>query len=456
MGKNYCSWILVFIGIFLVISGVILGNSLVMKAYEVNGNSSMDKVVIAIKDKELSSTNAAFTLDDIKKLNKILQDTEITFTAHSKTSLLKNNEYKNINIIGTNSMYINFNKLDFGSGCFFTKKAELHNQQVVIIDEALAWEVFGSLEVLGKDLNIFDRDFKIIGVTAAKHPIVDILYRPEKPYVYMPINSLTKIDKEAKIKALQIRVRASPTVANSPDNILNALKAIGKSPDNYSIYDYRIKRALIKQKHLIIIFIAGLCCIFLIAKYIIKKVKTIYTFIMTECEEKYLLNIFKDNLNKILIEIFKIILAVLCQFVLWNIIKFDFYIPPKYIPKELTDISFFWNLFKDNILSSLTNNEYMSLTEIKLKNILMLLNWQFYISIFIGFPLIYIALYQLKLQKINVNKSVSVISTMFIVSIFISIFIAYLTGLPIWLNSRGLIVLYIACICSLYSWILAK
>ncbi|MEN6488473.1 MAG: hypothetical protein ABFD66_06265, partial [Smithella sp.] len=81
------------------------------------------------------------------------------------------------------------------------------------------------------------------------------------------------------------------------------------------------------------------------------------------------------------------------------------YIPPKNIPHELIDVSFWADLIKNRIQTGLQNAGYAAPPgEVQLNILNTMQNWNLFINIFIGWPLFLLGLYQIKLLKEKLLK----------------------------------------------------
>lgn len=444
MNHNHFSWALIIIGVFLITAGVILSDSLILKFCEINGSNSTNKIVVNLDNNKCCHDQSNFTYDDIEKLKNILKDAEITCTANSQTMLMENIEDPAVNIIGVTSEYINFCTLNFKTGFLFTRLNELENDPVAIIDENLAWKVFGSLEIVGNKIEIFDKTFEIIGVTSVDKSIITVASYNEKNNIYIPLKLLQKLDEKTNINSLQIKMLNTAISANNIEVVKKALRIIEKSPVDYHIYDYNLEKKLMEQKPLLIVFISGVICILVIVLWLAGEIKELYTFIKSQYIDDYLGNILKNNLSLIFTLTLKILTIVLGVFILWNMVKFDLYIPPDHIPNELIDIKFFLNLFKRNISNSaIIRGSISSLSLIQLNIITMFLNYFFYLALFLGFPTIYAGLYQLKLQGVYAYKAILQISWIFTLSISLSVLLVFLSNMPISIDVRSLIIVFL-------------
>ncbi len=425
--------ILFLIGTLILCMSIVGGDSLDMEANAIIG---MNKTVITVKDPHSSNNKAFFTIKNMEDLS----DRNITFTAASATEI----ESKTVNVIGTNSDYPNFSHMLFNSGCFFDKTAAASRDRVVVVDEKLAWDVFRSLNVVGNTMKIFNKEFKIIGVIAPDKSIVGLLSDSGIPHAFIPANTLLELDKTAPISSLQIQNQDTSLSGQNYTEAVNVLGILAKTPKDYYISDLNIQRVLIAQKPRILVFIAGLASITVLLGYLIRRGKEAYQYIRNECQSDYIENVLKYN-QAILLRRFLIILLPLSAIVwFWMKIRFDMYIPPEYLPKELIDLAFYFDLFKKSISESIANRGYIApLIEIRLNSIIMLSDWLFYSGLLIGLPMIWLGL---KLSKwddvIPWPRTLWALGWAFIGSISLSTIIVWLSGIPLNLNITDLAVVF--------------
>lgn len=443
MKKNNCSsWILIIISVFLITSSIILNNSLILKSQNINKIQTTNKISVKIKSYAQLNDNSVFTYDDIEKLQDILQS-DITYTANTETVIKDSIKSINADIVGTNYRFIDFYTINFRDGYFFTEADEEENEYRAVIDEKLAWELFGNLQVAGNTIKILGREFTIAGVISKDNTIIGKISSSDDKNIYIPFKILNGLDKEAKISSIQIKMPEAQIIENNAITIKKALSTIEKLPENYDIIDYSIKNTLIEQKLLITTFILGLICIIIIIKHLIKTAKQTYNFIKIQTKKDYLTNILKNSYKTILKVMVKIIALIMCIYILFKIIKFNIYIPTDRIPKELIDINFFGELIKKSILNSTSNTSYaLKIWEIQQNIIERFVNILFYILI-LAIPLMYLGLNQLRMKKVSYDKVVTKISIAFILSIIISTLFIILTNMPLQLNTLSLFILYL-------------
>lgn len=435
MNFKILRWVLIFIGMQILALSIIGGYSFFTAAEEENGLFAMNKMLITVKNPQNISSEAFFSLEDIDKLN----DYSITLTATS----LEKTENETINITGTNSTYINFCNIEFSSGCFFDRNAEIAGEQVIVIDEKLAWNKFGSINAVGNTMKLFNKNFRVIGIISENKSIVGLISNSGLPNAYIPIRALLEIDKTAKVNSLQIQTDDTTLSGKNTSEAIEMLNMMGKSLDDYYISDLNIKKVLIEQKPRIIVFIIGIVCIIAVFMTFINKTKEIFIFINNKAKTDYMINIIKIHKNMLILQLIKLLLFLSTIVLIWKFIKFDIYIPPEYLPKELIDFNFYVNLFWKSIERINLSKGYIPpMAEIQLNSITLLSNWLFCLGLFIGFPILLINLMRSRINRNYFYRVFMLICILFIISIALSSVVMLLSGITQKLNTADLAVLF--------------
>lgn len=444
MKSGKISWALLFIGILLLLAGIILGKSVVNKGLDVNGAYTLEKVVVSVKNHHDVQNANSLSLEDVKELARHLQTNELTYTCTSglmSSSVSGNNSNCTVKITGTNYLYPMFNQLRFEYGSFFTRKNETEGGNVAVIEETVAWNLFKTKNAVGKTLQIYDVPFKVVGVFAKDHSIIETLTDSGIPDVFIPEGKILELDGTAKINSFQVRTIDSSTLDHNTALVSEALRRIGKSPSGYYIEDYNLKKALMEQKPRIIVFIMGVLtiCIFLIQ--IKRTLKEAINLIRYNCRADYFSHVIKKHAFILGLSVLKILISIGCIVLTWIGIKTVFYIPPKYIADELINISYYVDLFKSGVKSSISSLGYIAPnTEIVMDTLWAVMNWTFYVSLIFGFMLIYLGFSQIKTTDITISKLILYLGLFVAASMLILAVAAYWLGLPFTMDIKSLMI----------------
>jgi hypothetical protein len=124
--------IIVFIGIFLIIGGIVLEDSLIKMVDEINGMYSVNKTVISPKHLSGVKSKGNFIYDDVFRLSKAFGNCPFTFTSSLKEKTPDLKQDADIQLMGTNYMYTDFNDMTLICGRFFDKAEDVSNTKVTL------------------------------------------------------------------------------------------------------------------------------------------------------------------------------------------------------------------------------------------------------------------------------------------------------------------------------------
>lgn len=425
---------LLFIGTLLLVVSILGGDSLNKR--ELNQLIGINKTVVTVKDEARSNDAVFFSIDNTDSL----PSQEVTFTTTSRAKI----DGKQVSVIGTDSKYPDFENMQFYSGGFFNKTAETSAEKVVVIDEPLAWDEFGSLNVVGNTLEMFDQEFRVIGVVAPDKSIITTLSDSGLNNAFIPLDTLLKMDKTTRINSLQIRNNDPGLNGQNYTDAENVLGKLDKNPEDYYISDFNKTTTLIEQKPRILVFIAGIATILVLLQAFISRGREVSKYIHRKCQDEYLNSTLKTNTAEMLKKSLIMVLLIIVIIWFWIKIRFTVYIPPEYLPQQLIDLKFYSDLFQKGINDSVVNQGYMaSLAEIRLSSTRLLSNCLFYIALLIGLPITWMSLKLIKWEDdISLPRTLFVICIAFISATALGAVIMLLAGIPLNVNMTDLAVIF--------------
>lgn len=447
MKRRKAGWIMVFSGILLTLSLIILGKAIVDECVRLNGAYSMQKVLVSEKKRADQNRENSFSIDDINRLEKELSTKDISYTAQlgmSSTSAVYGDNTYLVSLTGIDYLYTRFSGLILEEGNYITQKQEDEGALVTVIDEELAWEIFKTDKVIGKTIDIFNAAFTIVGVVEKEASIIGKLTDDGLPDVYILASVMLELDTTARITGFQIKTAESNILDQNTPAVSAAISQIGKDPSGYDIKDYNLTHALMEQKPLLLVFVLGLAAMLSLAAYIKNLTKELYLLIKNSCKTDYFLNVLKCKLGEIGGSILEMVLSLAGMALIWIGIRFTLYIPPENIPDELINISYYTDLIKAAIQGGVQNRGYIApQAELIVNAADMLLNFLLCVSFVPGFLLLYAGLRELKELNMDTFKLTSELGLFFMLSLCILAVAAYLTGLPYAVNVKGILVAWV-------------
>jgi hypothetical protein len=116
--------------------------------------------------------------------------------------------------------FFTFHPLKLKSGYYFSGSDIMQDR--VVLDQEAAWQLFGSHDVAGMQVRIFDQPYIIAGVIEREDDIATNLAYSSGPAVYMSYDAYVKMDEEAVITSYEASL-PNPISGFARDVLLSAV-----------------------------------------------------------------------------------------------------------------------------------------------------------------------------------------------------------------------------------------
>lgn len=438
--------LIVFAGIFTLLSGFVLGNSISEKYEEMNGRFTSDKVIISDAVRMGHTGNASFSEEEVKMLAESLDTEAYTCTARpgiANADIRSGYRSCAVGINGTNSMFIGFYGMQFKKGCFFSNEAEKSGSRVAVIDDALSWELFRTYDSVGKTVEMLGTTFTISGIFRKDDSFLSSLSDDGLPDVYIPARTLLALDPSARIGLIQIKMNKGGS--ERCDFVRTAIYLLGKDPSNYMITDLTAVHSLIAQEPKLVIFLAGVFTIYLMLRCCLGMLKKLVLELRYLCAEEGFRYAIAKNGRKICLNMAGLAIAMTGAVLIWNAVKFKVYIPPEYIPDELIDTGYYADLIRNRIQNGILYRSYIAPgIELFTYRALLLSELLFLLSVISFFSLVHFGPVYFKLEQTELLNVFLYIGVAFILAAVILPVEAICIKMPVTTDIRGLLVLWTA------------
>lgn len=124
------------------------------------------------------------------------------YSAESLLSVKWENSTAEAKATGVGENFFMFHPLSLKSGTYFYGDDLM--QDKVIIDEVLAWQLFGATDVAGMTVEIGGLPYIIAGVSAIENDFASASVYGDKPRIYLSYQALLLNDESAKITCLEV------------------------------------------------------------------------------------------------------------------------------------------------------------------------------------------------------------------------------------------------------------
>lgn len=291
-----------------------------------------------------------FSLSDIETLQSGTHESLTVSYEIIKSERVELNHYEvNTKLIITNSEYFTLNHIQFTDGGVWP--LEMEKERIAVISEALAWKLFGNVNVSGEYIRLSGKEYYVSGITKQDD------YMPDNYLIWTPASP--DIDrKEPVISKIYISLDVYSPL-NSYLSVISNVTQLNKSARDYRIADMNRYIHSFELRYRLLAFVIGAwfaCAIIYKIAYLLKKC-LLNTTVWTPL---------------IIIALLNIITVII---VIYSI-RFDFWIP-KFSSGTLTGIC--QTFFNSGLLPA---EEYLSGGLLKLYQINTYANIAFVIGLF--------------------------------------------------------------------------
>jgi len=400
----YPAYLILALGLLVLTWSTVLGSSLSAQLADLGGLHKTDKITATWLSNSHQPEEGSFSLKDMRQLTQYdLRDYDLAYAMEALTPALYQKNQSQAQVLGVNDRYDQFHQINLKAGGFLSSGQE--NQQVAVIDEVLAQALFQNCNVVGLEIELYGRKFKIVGVAGNDRSLMGTLTDRGYGTVYIPVKKLLELEADSRISSLELETKDAGTTGRNAAVLETALASIGQDPANYKIIDYNLADLLMEQENLLRHFVAGAVAMVIISGLLRRKIRGIYPTLRLRLRDKYGAEMIKGDAAGLALGMAEVLALVAVMLLLWKFIRFTLYIPPENLPHELIDVSFWADLIKNRIQTGLQNAGYAAPPgEVQLNILHTIQNWNLFLNIFLGWPLFWLGLYQTKLLKEKLLK----------------------------------------------------
>ncbi|EGW40859.1 ABC transporter permease [Desulfosporosinus sp. OT] len=393
----YPAYFMLALGLLVLTWSTVLGSSLPAKLANLGGLHKTNKITATWLSSSHQPEAASFTLKDMRQLSQYnLRDYDLAYAVEASTSAAYQKNQSPAQVLGVNDRYDQFQQINLRSGSFLTFEQE--NQQVAVIDADLAQALFQNCNVVGLEIELYGRKFKIVGVAGNDRSLIETLADKGYGTVYIPAKMLLELEADSRLTSLAVATKDAGTTGRNAAVLEKALASIGQDPASYKIIDYNLAGRLMEQANLLCNFVAGMVAMIMLFGLLRRKIRDINHFCRLGLRGKYWSEMIKADAARLALSMAEVLALVAVMMLLWKLIRFSLYIAPENIPDELIDVSFWTDLMKKGIQTRMQRAGYIAPPgEVQLNVLNTIRNWNLFLNIFLGWPLFLLGLYQTQL-----------------------------------------------------------
>jgi putative ABC transport system permease protein len=189
---------------------------------EDNGGDTIEPEQLVLSDAEAIATQAPAVKAVAPQINSSMQ-----LSAKSRTA--------NISLQGTTPEILYVTNSSVAKGRFFNRSEQQQSAQVIVLGPALAQKLFGSESPLGKDVEVSQKTFQVVGIAKAKGSSL-VGGNPDET-AYIPITTMadrligTRLVRGIPIDSLQVSAQNKQSIRSAAFQITNILTRLHGKKD---------------------------------------------------------------------------------------------------------------------------------------------------------------------------------------------------------------------------------
>jgi len=389
MKRNRRGWLFLLTGLFLTITGNIFGTTVTEALRNINGQVSMNKVAAVVKP--AWKGGETLNIEMVKKIKKEFDSNLITYTVKTpEGQKIADWSGKGFDAVigGVDDAYSMFHNFIFLNGCFFLINKKTDVLKSAMISEEFSWKIFRTVDATGMHTVVYGETFRISGVFKIRENILSTLVHPYMPDILLPAETLLSLDDRAYIDSLELMADDSVILGGNSEKILSALRMAGADTERFITEDFTTSEKFIRQRPMLLSFIAGLATVLMCGAYIFKvlseKARFIFALSMAGS-----INDIKPIISKMGLVLILPVMILIMAILLLHRSGFEFYFPAEYIPGETLDGKKYSELIKESLLLFFSGVNEEAPTNVRILQAANLLScYSSWLSFFTGLPLV--------------------------------------------------------------------
>ncbi len=157
------------------------------------------------------------------------------YAGFSEQTLTRDLNVVTAQLTGVAGNFAAFRQMELLSGAFLVEGD--WNRQTIVLDDIMAWQLFGAIDIAGMNLKIQDRLFTVIGVVRLPSSWQDQVSRQDKPQAFVRFDTLLSLDPKASVTAYEVRL-PEPVSGMGLSYFRDALAAGGLNPASLVLVDH--------------------------------------------------------------------------------------------------------------------------------------------------------------------------------------------------------------------------
>ncbi|MGE5390322.1 MAG: ABC transporter permease [Deltaproteobacteria bacterium] len=232
--RSFLTTLGIMIGIAAVISVMAIGQGgqvMLMQEMEKFGTNIF--IISADYGEDEAYDPTDLLVSDINVIKNVVPEVRCLAPVSSTQMKLRGPQaQKTAEVIGTNADYAQIKNMEFSRGRFINNEDEIGGRQVVVLDDDLAQELFGSDDPLGQRLVIGSTSCMVVGVVKTGRTMISMDMRKT---AYITMTFMRNMTGSTQIKEIDGSAATKDTVDTAMECSKSILERRHNNPGHYQV-----------------------------------------------------------------------------------------------------------------------------------------------------------------------------------------------------------------------------
>jgi hypothetical protein len=326
----------VFAGVFLMTAGMVLGGAFAGAASPACLRER-DRIAVSVPPSAAGDA-MKLTADDAAAIAEKLQ-APVAWWGTRRTAVLTERRQVQADVYAVGGPFADFHPVKMLFGSFLSRTGGTGN--AAVLNRDLAWDLFGTLDVLGMEVRLEGRTYIVAGVCETDETLLGLLSGNGAGRAYVPFDPAGGIPVSGMEASLEKSVPGKSLQA-----VKDALGGEGKATSSFLFSDIT-ERARLDAEAAGLPAVAYICVLAVMLAVIAKRAVSAMTRGLREIlRQNYFREVWRNTLLRTGGMLLAIATAAGVACLLFALTGFPFFLPARFIPGSLIDFDFYRELIK--------------------------------------------------------------------------------------------------------------
>ncbi|OXM16963.1 ABC transporter permease [Paenibacillus herberti] len=330
---------LVAIGMLLMSFSSVFSEAAVMAWQQSGGTVGSERFSLKAGSVPGPSGTAGFTDKEANKLIEAWKGSA-AYSMKGKLSLKAGNRQMEVEAAGIGGNFTDFTSILLDRGSMISEGSMERRDQVVVISDRLAEYLFGSTDVLGKEISIQNTKLRIIGIYRSEDSLMEWMTKGVKPEALLPSSMFTALSPESRVGTILLEASGDALLIGELE-VNTTLRNLKLPMNEYKVAIGEKSFRLIQQLPRLLPALMGLIVLVLGLMWMRRVAGSTYSRMKSALQVGDSDEVMKRERPYMLKQVLAFIAIGVSTGGLVLLARFSPFIPAEFIPDRWIDLSFF-------------------------------------------------------------------------------------------------------------------